>query len=316
MKLLDRIFSHPALRDDPPIFVDIGASGGTHPVWRKIARYAIGVGFEPDGRERSALSPAQREFRRWILCDKLVVADENVSETEFYFTSSPFCSSTLLPDGDGLREWAFAPLFNRVETRRLPATTLKRTLQKLGFPRIDWLKCDTQGTDLRIFQSLGDSIRDQVLAVEFEPGLVGAYKDEEKLHHVLAAMEEGSHYWLAKLEVQGSPRGNIDMLRRHLGSFVANRYPRFGPQAPICANATYLKEVTAEAPLGVRESLLLCAISLELNQPAFACDVAEKAALLHGDAIFRDLLNESTKRMRRSVRAAVFRRCCEKICGF
>ena len=58
MSLLDRIFAEPELREFPPVLVDVGAAGGVHPAWRRIARYAVGVGFEPDAREAAPLGAA------------------------------------------------------------------------------------------------------------------------------------------------------------------------------------------------------------------------------------------------------------------
>ncbi len=66
MNMLDRIFAEPELQARPPVLVDVGAAGGVNPAWRQIARYAIGVGFEPDARETAALSGAQRAFRRSV----------------------------------------------------------------------------------------------------------------------------------------------------------------------------------------------------------------------------------------------------------
>ena len=39
---------------------------------------------------------------------------------------------------------------------------------------IDWYKSDSQGTDLRIFDTLLDVVKDRVLAVDFEPGILDA----------------------------------------------------------------------------------------------------------------------------------------------
>lgn len=68
MKLLDRIFQAPELKDAPPVLVDVGAAGGAAPIWRSIARYSIGIGFEPDRRDTGKLSVPNTAFKRWIYC--------------------------------------------------------------------------------------------------------------------------------------------------------------------------------------------------------------------------------------------------------
>ena len=95
MRLLDRIFAEPELREQPPVLVDVGAAGGVHPLWRRIARHSIGVGFEPDARDAAALGAAQKLFRRWIFCPGVAVPAPTADGlTELHLTRSPQCSST------------------------------------------------------------------------------------------------------------------------------------------------------------------------------------------------------------------------------
>jgi FkbM family methyltransferase len=300
MSLLERIFEHPALRDDPPVLVDVGASGGVHAPWRRIARFAIGVGFEPDARETAALAPAQRQFRRWILVPKLVTSDPGTPDVEFHLTTSPFCSSTLRPDESALGAWAFSDRFTVKESHRLPACTLAAAMQTHGLARIDWLKCDTQGTDLRIFQSLAPEIRQQVLAVELEPGLIDAYHGEDKFHHVLAAMER-EPFWLSRLAVLGAPRGRTTMLTTRLGGALAHRYRYLGPIAPGWVEALYLHSCDDDSGIDLRAHLLLWVFASENAQPSFACEVAETGLRRFGDALFAELADASTRAMRRAL---------------
>jgi len=298
MSLLGRIFAHPSLADAPPVLVDIGASGGVHARWRKFARYSIGVGFEPDSREAGALAPASRQFRQWISCSKLVVGDAAAREAELRLTKFPFCSSTLQPDHAALGDWAFAGLFAEERVQCLPATTVAALLQESGLDRVDWLKCDTQGTDLRIWQSLPVALRQQSLAVEFEPGLIDAYVGEDKFHQVLAAME-AEPMWLAELGVAGTPRGRPELLARRLGSKLADYYRKYGPAAAGWVNALYLRR--RPEPTALRANLLLWVFATELNQHAFACEVAEAAAAATGDALAEELAERSVRNMRHAL---------------
>src|SRR5882724_12561688 len=113
----DDIFQEPALQATPPVLVDVGASGGAHATWRKIAPFAIGLGFDPDRRETAVTGVTQSIFRRWILSDKLIVADEALKSTKLYLTRYPHCSSTLPPNEAALAEWSFAELFETVDSR-------------------------------------------------------------------------------------------------------------------------------------------------------------------------------------------------------
>ena len=46
-----------------------------------------------------------------------------------------------------------------------------------GIDRIDWLKLDTQGTDLRLIESLGEPRFGTLMAVDAEPGVRPALRD-------------------------------------------------------------------------------------------------------------------------------------------
>src|SRR3954469_16843617 len=101
MNLLDRVFQEPELKAAPPVLVDVGAAGGVTPVWREIARYSIGLGFEPDARDAGKISEASRAFGRWIYCEGLVAPSiEADGRKPFQLTQSPHCSSLLSPRND------------------------------------------------------------------------------------------------------------------------------------------------------------------------------------------------------------------------
>jgi len=313
MSLIDRIFSEPELRAEPPVLVDVGAAGGLHPAWRRIARHCIGVGFEPDAREAAPLGAGPRRFRRWIFCPGLVVPTPMANgQQTFFLTRSPQCSSTLRPDAARLSEWAFAEFFEVTETNLFPSTTLMEALAAQGIGRIDWLKCDTQGLDLKLFLSLPPSWRARMLAVELEPGLIDAYVGEDKLSDVLAAMK-GEPFWLADLMVGRTPRGRPGLLAAKLGAGAIKWARRLAPDAPAWANACFLRDL-AVAPdaLDRRACLLSWVFATLLKQHGCALGVAEAGAERFGGALFAELAEASTRRLRwamvRRLPAALWRR--------
>ena len=260
MSLLDRIFEEPELRAAPPVLVDVGAAGGVHSAWRRIARHSIGVGFEPDAREGVPLDAARRTFSKWIFCPALAVpAPTADGQAEIFLTRSPQCSSTLRPNPAGLAAWAFADQFDVVETKRCAAMTLEAALRAQGLERVDWLKCDTQGTDLRLFQSLPSAWRARLLAVEFEPGLIDAYEGEDRATEVMSAMA-AEPFWLAEMDIGRTPRAAV-----HARS---SWFRRLAPRAPAWVNLRYLRH--ADATLDRRGRLLSWAFATITGQHAQA----------------------------------------------
>jgi len=208
--IIDKIMKHDALQTNPPVLVDIGASGTIHEKWEPIAKYAICIAFDADSRDFEICESEDKGWRKLYSLNRLV-ASEASEEMDFYLTHSPHCSSSLAPDKEALKPWAFSPLFEVENIVKLPSVDLQSALLKAGVDYIDGYKTDSQGTDLRIFNSLPTEIIDKMLIAEFEPGIIDAYKGEDKLHHLLAHMEK-EPFWISNMEIKGSQRiNNLDL---------------------------------------------------------------------------------------------------------
>lgn len=305
MSLIARIFAEPELVAAPPVLVDVGAAGGMHRVWRPIARHAVGVGFEPDAREAAALTGAQRQFRRWVFCPALAApVTPPDGQLPFHFTSSPQCSSMLPPDQAGLREWVFADQFDVVRTAAVPAASLTESLQSAGVDHIDWLKCDTQGMDLKLYRSLPAAWRQQLLVAEFEPGFIDSYQGEDHVADVLAAMK-AEPFWLAGFSPGLTPRGRRDLMAAGWPSAIGPWLRRLAPLAPAWAGLQFIRDVGRVPEItGRRGWLLAWVFAVVARQPGYALTIADEGRRRFGDVLFGEMEQES----RRLLRCAMVRR--------
>lgn len=299
MNIIELVFTDPALRDEPPVLVDLGAAGGLPRVWRSIARHCIVVAFEPDARESAEIEHDRQKFRRWILCPALAVPYKTTDgKAVLHLTGSPQCSSMLRPRADQLAEWAFADFFLVNESRALPCLTIDEALHSKGIDRIDWLKCDTQGLDLSLFRSLPSKWRERVLVAEFEPGLIDAYDGEDKASSVLAAMAK-EPFWLSEFRVGRTVRGRQVMLRACLGERGMRWARRCAPGAPGWANLRFIRDLAqATDVLTRREYLLGWIFALVAKQPAYALFIALEGERRFGDALFAAMVRYSRRCLR------------------
>ena len=298
--MIDRVLSLPEFAAEPPVLVEIGASGGTHPAWKALARHSIGIAFDPDSRQMQVVHDESAGYRRLHVFPAAAVPDDR-AEAEFHLTRSPYCSSLLRPDGAALRDWDFARLFDVEQTVRVPCVSLAKALGEAGVTRVDWFKTDSQGTDLRLFQSLGDAICRRVLAVEFEPGIIDAYEGEDKMSAVLAAMDRGE-FWLSDLKLRGTLRMSPDDAAR-LGGHEAARLSAALPTSPGWGEMTYLNTFRGSGPFSKRDWLLGWVIACMNEQFGFALDLCRRAHVAVPDPLFTTLATETEGTIREKLRS-------------
>lgn len=307
MAQLDALGDRLAMRDllaffgSEPVLVDVGASVDAPEVWRPIAASSTYLGFDPDSREMAG--SADRGFRRTLIVNEAVTSEPGATQAGFYLTRAPTCSSTLEPDREALADWSFSALFEVERQTSVKAATLDSILGRLGLDRIDWLKCDTQGTDLRIFRSLGERLRDDVLALDVEPGLIDAYRGEDLFADTHRHIVAGG-FWLSRLQVNGAVRGRRESLQAAFPGAVepAARAEEAIRRSPGWCEARYLRTVDSLAAAGApRERYaLLFVFALLDEQPGFALDVALACEQRHGQDAW-------SARMRAEALAAIAR---------
>jgi len=293
VRLVDRILSSQAFRDAPPVLVDVGASGRVHPKWRRIAKHSVCVAFEPDERERAEMTDSD-SFRALHVLGQALSEDAE-GKTRFHLTASPFCSSRLVPDRAGVQPYAFAPLFEVERVVELETIDLPTALDQLGLERVDWFKCDSQGTDLRLLRSLGDRRLSGLLVAELEPGIIDAYEGEDKLSDVMRFMET-RNFWMSDLSVKGSERIDADVAVAELAP-AERRFLRIGTrQAPGWGEVEYFNDFTGET-LGKREYLLGYVFATIRGHDAFALELAVRGKARFNDPRFDELRTRARRRI-------------------
>jgi len=274
--------------------MDIGASGELHAKWKEIAKYSICIAFDADNREMGFAEKETNTFRRLIVFSR-VVTDKAVNEIDFYLTKSPFCSSSLEPDIERLKVWSFEEHFHVEQKIRLKAIHLAEALREAKIDRIDWFKTDTQGTDLRLFKSLPDEIRNRVIVAEFEPGIIDAYKGEDKVHEVMNYMDRQG-YFMSTMDVKSTIRINPAELNK-FSSLHKRAVNSCLVKSPGWAEITYLN--TLKSGIVERRTYLLTYLFACLEkQFGFAIEIAMEGYNKTNDPFFLELKESSINKIK------------------
>lgn len=286
-----------------PVLIDIGSSGAPPEIWQPIAPHSVYVGFDPDLREIHEVPDGR--FHKAITVNEAVTSEAGSDELRFYLTKSPYCSSTLKPDLESLSNFLFSDLFIVERETTVRAATLDSILDRLSLDRIDWLKTDSQGTDLRIFNSIRDEVRSRVLAIDIEPGLVDGYVGEDLFVDVHGDLARNG-FWLSDLNVCSALRMSksalheaTSALRQLDQSFVEKNLKK----TPAWCEARYLRTIKslAEGAYERRDYVLLWIFAILDNQFGFALDlVIEYERRFGQDPLSLRIKEDSIERIRRS----------------
>ena len=289
MHIIDKILRREEFSENPPVLVDIGASGAIHPKWCRIAPYSVCIAFDADERELGFAVNEKKGYRKLFIINRIVTTQSAATE-QFYLTKSPFCSSLLMPNQASLDQWAFGGLFEVERIVDLETVTLQSVLEKLDIGKIDWFKTDSQGTDLRLFRSLGDDLVRRVLVAEFEPGIIDAYEGEDKLRSLMAFMDE-QPFWMSDLEVKGTQRMKRDTFDSRLSPLEQRLLGPVMKIAPGWGEVTYINTFSKYAEYFDKRDYLLGWIFAVIEKHyGFALEVAEQAAARYHDPIYDEMI--------------------------
>ncbi|WP_461108726.1 hypothetical protein [Spirosoma koreense] len=296
-QMIDKILSRPEFQTEPPVLVDIGASGQLHTRWKAFAKYAVCIAFDADDRDFGYVESESGHFRKLYTFNH-IVTDTDTETANFYLTESPHCSSLLRPRPDLVEEYAFAPKFEPTKVVQLKTRSLRSTLDNLKIRQVDWFKTDSQGTDLRLFRNLGDDRTRTVLTAEFEPGIASIYDGEDKLYTVLQYMEETGSHWLAELLPKGSPRITPALLDSFTSNPLVKKFVLFSLRnSAVWGEMTYLNRFADERILTQRNLMLGWVFATTLKQHGFALILTQKAKSRFTDSIFAEMEAYSRRRI-------------------
>ena len=279
--LLRKIFELKDFEERPPILIDIGASESIHKFWKYISKYSICIAFDADNRELGYTEKITKDFKKLFVFN-CIVTDTNENISDFYLTKSPYCSSTLPPLNEKLEGWAYAEKFQVQNKVIINSKSLMASLVELKINHIDWFKSDSQGIDLRLFKSLSENIRNNILVAEFEPGLIDSYKGEDKLSKLISFFETEA-FWLSDFIVKGSQRIAQFQLETNFKSKIIRKLAQFSHKSsPGWAELIYIKEFE-ELKNSMRRLILGWVFSTILDRHGYALLLADKMILKNVD---------------------------------
>ena len=166
-----------AYRDRPITLVDAGARGGLKKNWTAARRHLRVLGFEPDPLEYKRLTqgPAPADEQR-IYFD--VALHNRTGPIALHVAKDRGLTSMFEPNRAFIDTFPDADRFDTVAVQEVPADSLDNLLSRRGIDDVDFVKADTQGSELFVLQGAERALRTQGVGVEVEVEFAPIYRGQ------------------------------------------------------------------------------------------------------------------------------------------
>lgn len=267
---IDPLF-HSAFERHPLVLADVGARGGLKKDWRTARRHLRLLGFEPDVDECRRLEEGARTGGTG---DRFfqIAAHNSRGTVPIYVARDRGLTSMFEPDRAFLDAFPEADRFDIVDRRQIDTDTLDNVLAAHGIEDVDFIKADTQGSELFVLEGAARALAGPVVGVEVEVEFTPIYCNQPLF-------------------------ADVDRFLRDLGYFLFDLRPCYwkrrsgrelgGPYGQlIWGDALYLKSLpaldafTAVQDRAVRRSKILHAIAVALlyGYADYALEIADRTA--------------------------------------
>jgi FkbM family methyltransferase len=169
----------------PPVLVDIGARGGLQKKWRAYRRLAPlhAVMIEADPEEAAKLQ--RQDPQASIVAAAL---GEQAGTGTLHVTSDPGCSSLLRPTAQAQALPSVGYRLGIVRTIDLALSRADAVFRRDNLPQPDFLKLDTQGTEISVLKGFG-ALLDKVVGIEIECEFQTLYEGQPLITDVVEFLQ-------------------------------------------------------------------------------------------------------------------------------
>lgn len=163
--------------------VDVGASGGLEPRWRSIQQHIKAFLFEPDERSHKKLRSS--DYVEEVFSVGLAASE---IKSSLNLCRKPGVSSLLAPRYSFLSRFADAKRFDVIKQEEIELSTLDKCLLTRGID-CDFIKIDTQGTELDILHGGAVLLDSAIIGLEIEVEFIQLYENQPLFGDICTHLE-------------------------------------------------------------------------------------------------------------------------------
>lgn len=259
--------------------LDLGASGGSYEGFLPVRGISTLIEVDADERDFGQATNAMSISKpQKIITRKAVIGSDTDDTVSIYLTEDPHCSSTLEPDMDKLRNFSYADLFRVSRRVYVPATSLSRLSNDLRCT-FDWIKIDTQGSELDILQNMSPALLQDLLCCDAEVSFYAHYKGARALPEFHAFMLAAGFQVAKIVRVQSRVRMRAsDLAEMERAGVPASRWARW----PTSLEMRYIRSVSHDAhPVDLDRLKKIWLIAYATDNQAYCVFLANRIRELH-----------------------------------
>ncbi len=208
LKFTEYLVAKQAFVSEPLTVVDVGARAGFEPHWLFYGDQAKLIGFEPDEKECKRLNKQMFNSGNSIFP---VALHQNRGKKTFYITSYHLSSSSFYqPDMEFCKRFPDEANLVVEKTIEIDTIDFDSFANENHISSVDFIKLDTEGSELDILKGAVRSLRKSVIGVSVEVEFLPVHKDQPVFSEVDPFMRQNG-FWLFDLSVYRKPRKVLSM---------------------------------------------------------------------------------------------------------
>jgi len=219
--------------NDPLVVVDVGARKGFEKHWNHYEDQINLIGFEPN--EESFKECVEKKSNKQTTYYHYAL-DKEKGEKEFYISAYLSACGFYMPDKNIVERFGSEDALSITQIKKIKTIDLDSFSEEHGIQKVDFIKLDTEGSELDILKGSEKTLKNSVLGLSIEVEFLKMYIDQPLFSDI--------DQYLRSLNFELYDLDLNRKTRKSLSSYASANIKNMGQV--VQGQALYLRDVSGE----------------------------------------------------------------------